>query len=265
MTRKRPAQRTQDQLATQAYNTEKDTDVQIYKHLFKTDSLVHSLNNCYTDMYMYHVKHTLPWMDRGVRMIDNSQYINYMTEVGKYRDTLDSILKAIEPKYDDMVKEDLARLKSLGNAADYPDYNSFANAWKVDVSFRPVPQSGDFRVQVAQEVADGLEQSLQDLGVETTKYLRQELVEALEAAVLAVNKDDKERRLFASMLTNLEDLANRVNKLNVLNNSTLTTACDKVLTTVIPNYSIEELRKFAPARVAFASDLQLLLTSLENM
>lgn len=263
MTRKRPTQRTQDQLATVAYNTEKDTDVQIYKHLFKTDPLVNALNSCYTDLYTYHTKHSLPWLDRGFRMIYGPECAAYLEDTNKLQATLADILKKIEPCYDEMVKKDLERLKTLGNAADYPDYNTYAGSWKVDISFRPVPQSGDYRVQVPQEITDGLEQSLQDLGVETNKYLQDELVVALLNAIESVNKDDKERRLFTSMLTNLEDLANRVNKLNVLNNSMLADACNKVLTTVIPNYSIGELRKFAPARVAFASDLETIVNSLK--
>jgi hypothetical protein len=254
MTRKRPASEKLDTQASYNYNTEKDTDIKIYKDLFKGDRKVNALNNAYSDAYQYHIHHTLPWLDRGLRIIDNTQYLNYMQKMGDFRNEIDKTLKEIEPVYDAMVVSDLGRLKELGNALDYPAFTEFARAWQLVVEFRPVPQAGDYRVAVAQEVADGLQQQLQDLGVTTQAMLKNNLKTEFKEFFENLAKADGERRLFESSLTNLVDLVERTKVLNVLNDATLTNVLDR-LTTVIALYDIKDLRKFPEARVEFTTSI----------
>ena len=261
MTRKRRADEKYDRQATYNYNTERDTDIKIYKDLFKGNNLVNYLNNVYAEAYHYHVTHTLPWLDRGLRMIDNTQYLNYMQKMGDYRDTLNKTLKEIEPKYDDMVTADLGRLKELGNPLDYPSFADYAKAWQLVVEFRPVPQTGDYRVAVAQEITNGLEQQLKDLGVSTQAMLKNNLKQEFNNFMENLKKPDSERRLFASSLTNLSDLVERTKTLNVLNDTDLAYVLDR-LTTVIPLYSIADLRKFPDARQEFITTMT---TELEKL
>ena len=254
MTRKRPQSEKLDTQASYNYNTEKETDIKIYKDLFKGNRLVNALNNTYADAYMHHIHHTLPWLDRGFRMIDNTQYLNYMKAMGDYKNDIDKTLKEIEPVYDNMVAADLGRLKKLGNPIDYPTFADYARGWQLVVEFRPVPQSGDYRVAVAQEIADGLEQQLQDLGVSTQAMLKNNLKKEFTDFFDNLNKADGERRLFESSLTNLVDLVERTKVLNVLKDQTLSDVLDR-LTTVIALYDIKDLRKFPEARVDFISTM----------
>lgn len=261
MTRKRPADEKYDRQATYNYNTERDTDIKIYKDLFKGNKLVNYLNNVYAEAYQYHVSHTLPWLDRGLRMIDNTQYLSYMQKMGEYRETLNKTLKEIEPQYDNMVSADLGRLKELGNPLDYPSFTDYARAWQLVVEFRPVPQAGDYRVAVAQEVTNGLEQQLKDLGMTTQDMLKNNLKQEFSNFMGILKKPDKERRLFESSLNNLTDLIERTKTLNVLNDEILAYVLDR-LTTVIPLYSIDDLRKFPDARQDFITTIT---TELEKL
>lgn len=254
MTRKRPQSEKYDSQASYNYNTEKETDIKIYKDLFKGDRLVNALNNCYSNTYMYHIHHTQPWLDRGFRMVFGEFVANYMKNIGDSRAEIQKILKEMEPVYDNMVATDLGRLKELGNPIDYPAFADYARSWQLDVDFRPVPQVGDYRVSVPQEIADRLEQQLQDLGVANQQLLKDTIKHEFKDFFENLNKGDGERRLFESSLTNLVDLVHRTKILNVLNDTTLTAVLDR-LTTVIALYDIKDLRKFPEARVDFISTM----------
>ena len=163
---------------------------------------------------------------------------------------MQATLKEIEPVYSDMVAADVHRLKELGNLCDYPSFADYARSWQLVVDFRPVPQTGDYRVSVPQEITDGLEQQLQDLGVTTKKLLRDTIKKEFSDLMETLKKPDGERRLFNSALVNLEDLLTRTKTLNVLNDDDLNNVCDR-LTTVISQYDVADLRKFPDARTEF--------------
>lgn len=262
MKRSRPAQVVRDSAATASYNEEKEADASgIYKHLFKNEPLVNALNNCYTNMYLFHTKNSRPWLDEGMRMIDGVHYLDYIKGVDNFRTQLQDTLTKIKEVYDEMVQRDIVRLKNLGNACDYPSYDSYAASWKVDVNLRPVPQKGDFRVQIPQEVADGLEQQLQDLGVKISSSLRSEIKGAFDHVYSQLNKPDAERRLFTSLLDNLHDLLDRVPILNLCGDPDVNSVASG-LTTVIANYNIKELRLYEAARRSFISETKALLETL---
>lgn len=262
MTRKRPQAEKYDSQASYNYNSEKETDIKIYKDLFKGNKLVNALNNCYSDAYVYHIHHTLPWLDRGFRMIFGPNCAKYMQNVGEYRATMETLLKEIEPVYQDMVASDLARLKELGNPIDYPTYSDFARSWQLVVDFRPVPQVGDYRVSVPQEVADGLQQQLQDLGVKTKDLLRDRLKQEFKDFFETLNKPDRERRLFDSTFNELVSLVKRTKDLNVLNDTDLDYTLDR-LNTVLANFTIQDLRKYPEARTEFITSTSLELDKLQ--
>ena len=261
MTRKRPQAEKYDSQASYNYNAERETDIKIYKDLFKGNRKVNLLNNVYAEAYQYHIHHTLPWLDRGLRMIDNTQYLHYMQKMGEFRNEIDKTLKEIEPEYDNMVATDLGRLKELGNPLDYPAFSEYSRAWQLVVEFRPVPQVGDYRVAVAQEITNGLQQQLQDLGVTTQKMLRNNLKQEFGNFMETLKKPDGERRIFDVSLTNLDELVQRTKGLNVLSDPDLTYVLDR-LTTVIPLYDVKDLRKFPEARVDFCETMSKILETI---
>lgn len=261
MKRSRPGQVVLDNQATHNYNEEKQTDATIYKHLFKTNKHVNTLNNIYQNMYQFHIKHSLPWADEGSRIISSNHYMDYMTGINNYQDQIALTLNAIEPEYDQMILDDMSRLTSMGNEHDYPPYDRFKNAWKVDVRFRPVPQSGDYRVEIPQEIKDALEKDLSELSQASLSLVKRDIVEAFQHAHTQIQKDDGERRLFQSMLDNIKDLLERVPKLNITGDLPLNAWCQK-MTTVIDQYTIKDLRTFQAARSSFFLDTQELLEKL---
>ena len=262
MTRKRPPNEKYDSNASFNYSVEKETEVKIYKDLFKGNQLVNVLNNNYTGAYLYHVQHTLPWLDRGFRMIFGPECPNYMKVIGDYRDAIQATLKKIEPVYKDMVDVDLARLKELGNPIDYPSFADYSRSWQLVVEFRPVPQVGDYRVTVPQEITTGLQQQLQDLGVTTQKLLRDNLKDEFNRFFETLKKPDGERRIFENSLSKLIDLVKRTKNLNVLDDTDLNDVLER-LTTVMPLYDVGDLRKFPEARQEFISSTSTELEKLQ--
>ena len=261
MKRSRPGQVVLDNQATRAYNEEKDTDAAIYKHLFKNSKHVNTLNNIYQSMYLYHINHSLPWMDEGFRIISGEHCLGYMECINNFQEQLNVTLRDMGYVYPEMVKEDLARLKGMGNENDYPTYDKFKEAWKVDVKFRPVPQSADYRVAIPQEIKDTLEGDLSRLSQESLSLVKQNIVAAFNHAHEQLQKADGERRIFQSMLDNINNLLARVPKLNVCNDVALDEWVAK-MTTVIAPFDIKELRTYQAARSAFILETSSLLESL---
>ena len=108
-----------------------DASLVVVSKLFRDKANpVNRVMSLLSEVYTTHKKMTLPYMDKGPRILPNGLYMDYTTEVRGLIGKLDTQLKAVMPNYDSYVQQDMAYRnggKAVGRASvdDYPQAHEF--------------------------------------------------------------------------------------------------------------------------------------------
>jgi hypothetical protein len=97
---------------------------------------------------LWHNQQTLPWADRGGRLLPTSLFLDYKSEANLRRDKFKSIVQEFLDEYPALVQTAHNYLGTLFNPADYPPVEEVASKFGFRLVFSPVPEAGDFRLDI---------------------------------------------------------------------------------------------------------------------
>jgi hypothetical protein len=184
-----------------------------YKQLFRENDKIKRLFSKQNDLYAWHIKYTLPWMDGGVRILPAKFYDEYIDTVGKKRTELEQLLSELEPEYATLVTEDQARLGTLARSIDYPSFEVLTSKFGIDVRLFPIPSSSDFRVAVSEDAKRELDSFIEDTKIKAKEDMYQRVKVVLDTIIEQCAKEKP--RLHTTLLTNTGNLADVLGILNV--------------------------------------------------
>ena len=113
-----------------------------------------------------HYSMTMPWSDLGMRLLPTAQYFKYhqtMTDLQNEFEGSDvAIVDTFCSNYTWEVSRAQARIGNLFIREDYPTEESIRNKFAFKISYIPLPEAGDFRVDVGNEQKQVLETHYSD-------------------------------------------------------------------------------------------------------
>lgn len=187
------------------------------KKLFDGNSVVEATLRAYQDCYDYWFKMTVPYLDyEGERMIRSEVLIDSMREFGDLQRKAESSLINLKSRWDEIVQWDLARLKHLGNIADYPaDPEPLFSVYS---QLRPVPSATDFRFTIPQEDIDSLQRQEEEAAKQAQVYAVNTMVAPISAFIKRSMeyKGEKGERWHDTIVTNIKDVVEQVKSLNIM-------------------------------------------------
>ena len=128
---------------------------QVRKNLMAGTGLRKEIADYAAQCRLWHNTRTLPWADRGARLLPTSLFLDYKQEANKRRDMFKAMVDNFIDKYPALVQTAHNYLGSLFDSADYPDADEVANKFGYRLVFSPVPDAGDFRLDIAaQDMAE---------------------------------------------------------------------------------------------------------------
>jgi len=95
-----------------------------------------------------HYSMTLPWADRGDRLLATSAMFDFHNYVTGLKDEFDKLCEAFFSVYEWYIAKAEAKLGDLFNKNDYPPLADVKRKYSFTVGYAPVPDSGDFRVDL---------------------------------------------------------------------------------------------------------------------
>lgn len=151
LTIKRAALTKRDQYLTdKIQQQEGDQSLTVLTKLFRDKSSpINQIMTAVNEVYAYHRKHTLPYVDAGPRILPSDTYMDYTAEMKHLIAKVDNLLAQWMPDYDMLVQQDVM-YRNAGHAAgratvdDYPSAEKFAQAMSVEYRFSPMPDSRHF-------------------------------------------------------------------------------------------------------------------------
>lgn len=99
---------------------------------------------------------TLPWSDYGPRLIPTAKFFDFKRKLDDARVEFEGMVQEFLTDYPHLISAQAFELGDMFNRDEYPSVESIANRFAFNVAFIPVPESGDFRVDIGDEAAEEL-------------------------------------------------------------------------------------------------------------
>jgi hypothetical protein len=168
-------------------------------------------------------KHTLPWRDDGIRILPSAAWEDFSNDEREAHREFDTAVGEFLVNYDAHRNKARVALNGLFNESDYPPVEVVRSKFGVRVSWFPLPDSTDFRVDLPQEIRDQLGAEIDSSVKDSMKVANDALYERLSDALGRVVErlDDGDKVFRNTLITNLRDLCVQIPKLNVMGDETI--------------------------------------------
>lgn len=242
---------------------------QTKKNLFAGTSLRKDIENLAARVRLYHSQHTLPWADKGERLLPTKLFMDYKTTINAYEQTFNTLCDSFFAEYPRLVQEAQVNLGKLYKADDYPPLEEVKRKFAFRRSVKPVPEAGDFRLDVPAEDMRELvcefesqqQQKLADACREPWQRLHDEL-ETISKKLTDVDGDERKKRYHDSLISNPLELCQLLTKLNINNDPKLEEARRQLELTMLGT-NIETIKEDAAERSEVKSKVDAILKKFE--
>lgn len=136
-------------------------------------------------------ENTLPWSDEGWRLLPTTNWFVCTDKMRAARVVFDGAVATFISEYPTLKEQAKTNLGALYVEADYPSEHDIVSKFGITIEFRPVPQAGDFRL---------------DLPTAQMAEIEKAVTERVEAATVAAMKDAW-NRLYESVVRIKERLS----------------------------------------------------------
>ena len=241
---------------------------QTKKNLFAGTSLRKDIEKLAARVRLYHNQRTLPWADKGERLLPTSLFMEYKQTINAYEQTFQSMCQNFFSEYPRLVQEAQVNLGRLYKAEDYPDIADVQLKFGFKRSVKPVPEAGDFRLDIPTNDLEEMkaafvvqqEEKLAEAMRAPWKQLHTMLV-GISEKLTEVDGEDK-RRYHDSFITNPLELCGLLTKLNVTNDPKLEEARRQLELTML-GANLESIKEDATARSEVKSKVDSILKKFE--
>jgi len=127
-----------------------------------------------------HYRMTLPWSDMGMRIIPTTKYFDYHKQMTEYQNEFYTMLDKFLGVYDWAVIQAETTLGDMFNKNDYPSVDTLRAKFNWRLSYIPMPDAGDFRVDIGNEQADAIREQCAEYYSTMFHQAIQEIAEPLK-------------------------------------------------------------------------------------
>ena len=265
---------TASKLDKQATNTVTDdaganrNAAKVHKNLMAGTNLRKEIADHAAACRTWHISQTLPWADKGARLLPTSLFLDYKTEANMRRNKFDSMVSDFLSDYPTLVQNARAELGALFNMSDYPSADEVRSKFGFRLVFSPVPEAGDFRLDVPanemRELMQGYEDSFNDRIADAMREPWDKLHKLLTTmSEKLVEPEGETKKLFhESFVTNAQSLCQILTHLNITGDPKLEAARQQLEQTMLGN-DILDVRESVSVRAEMKSKVDAILSQFD--
>ena len=217
----------------------------------------------------WHNQRTLPWADRGGRLLPTSLFMDYKEQANVMRNTFDSMVQDFLTQYPALVQTAHNYLGTLFDASDYPPAEEVAGKFGFRLVFSPVPEAADFRIdvpnndliEIRQSYEDSFKDRLADAMREPWDRLRDMLM-GMSEKLTDIEGDETKKRWHNTFVTNAQTMCTMLTHLNVTKDPQLE-AARRDLETAIFGVDIDGIKDSPAVREDMKSRVDNILKNYE--
>jgi hypothetical protein len=193
---------------------------QTKKNLLAGTSLRKDIEKFAARVRLYHNTHTLPWADKGQRLLPTKLFMEYKQTMNAYEQTFEFMCDNFFNEYPRLVAEAPTNLGTMYRAEDYPELDDVRAKFGFRRAVDPIPDSGDFRLDVSSTDLDELRMQYDSKFEERVADAMRAPWDRLHAMLKGISEkltdkegDDEKKRYFDSLITNPLELCELLGKL----------------------------------------------------
>ena len=242
---------------------------QTKKNLFAGTSLRKDISDFAARVRLYHNKHTLPWADKGERMLPTALFMDYKQTMNGFEQTFNMMCTNFFVEYPRLVADAPNNLGSMYKAEDYPEIEEVRLKFGFRRAVKPIPESGDFRLDIPAhdlaEMKNDYEKQYSDRLAEAMREPWERLHKTLvgmSEKLTDIEGDESKKRYHDTLISNPIELCGLLTKLNVTNDPKLEEARRQLELTML-GADIESIKEDADSRSALKSKVDAILQKFE--
>jgi hypothetical protein len=191
------------------------------KNLLAGTSLRKDISDFAAACRAYHNKVTLPWADRGGRMLPTSLFMEYKQQMNVKQAYFNTLTQRLYDNYETMKQTAKLYMGDLFNEEDYPSVDELQSKFGFRLVFSPLAESGDFRLDVPQQDLEEMKMQYEvDFNNRLADAMRKpwdDLHTMLKAMSekLSSAGDDEKKRWHDTFVTNATQMCSLLTNLNV--------------------------------------------------
>jgi len=191
---------------------------------------------------------TSPWSDAGTRLLPSTLFFDYKAKLSEYEKMFTDKVTEFLGEYDVLVSKAAFQLGDLFNREDYPEVEKIQSKFGMHYTFSPVPEAGDFRVDIGEAGMRELQeryQSAYSTRIEASmKDVWQRFHDSLSKMVERFDYEEGEtKKIFRdSLVENVYEQIDLLKHLNITGDMQLE-AMRKELQSHLSGYKAEDFRE----------------------
>jgi len=219
-----------------------------------------------------HYELTLPWGDDSSRIITSAGFMLYRDQIQGLIDELTPMFREFIQRYPDLVRDAATLLNGLYDSREYPTVDQLTRKFYARIKVKPIPDSGDFRVNLGAHEVDAIRQQIeadaQSAVADAMKLTGQRIRETighLSTKLRAYSVTDKGvTGIFRdSLVTNVRELIDALPGLNISGDAGFARLVDQ-MKAELTGYDADTLRTQDSVRVDVADKADSILDRLSQ-
>lgn len=223
-----------------------------------------------------HYAMTTPWSDLGLRLCTTRAYLGSDTRAGYEKEMsalqqeffrlVDLFLQA----YDWEIQNAQLKLGSLFNPDEYPTVEALRSKFKFRFAAMPVPEAGDWRLDVGNEAAESLRGQYEKFYGDQLKTAMGDVWQRTYEVLSKMSErldygDDANKKIFRdTLVSNVKDMVTMLNDFNVTNDPVMTKAA-RDLEQALEGVTPEALREDAYLRAQTKQQVDAVRKTIDSL
>ena len=134
----------------------------VIKKLLANSDTLKAIQTHVTAARNMHSNMTMPWSNSGLRLLPTAQYFNYSEAMSQMLNEFEALKTKFLNSYNDTVVDVQLELGTLFLREDYPTVESLNSKFAFRINYMPLPDVGDFRVDVSNEALQEMRKEYSD-------------------------------------------------------------------------------------------------------
>jgi hypothetical protein len=228
-----------DKVVSQEIDTAKQTTTRAgnyHKNLIADEPIFTNIGKFQGNARTYHYHATMPWSDSGMRLLTTPMYFDYHKTVSQMEMDFDNLVIMALNDYPNMILRAKHRLGDLFNEHDYPDVDDLRNKYRFSVKFSPVPDVGDWRVDIGNDAQQVLKESYANAYSANLEQAYQDVWTRTHEALLNMSSklSGNNKQIFRdSLVSNVKDMVDLLDKFNVTDDPKMKEAKAKIQSALV--------------------------------
>lgn len=201
------------------------------KRLFADEPMFDAIQKYTGNARTYHYHATMPWSDSGLRLLTTTMFFDYQHEITRMEQEFNQLVDNFVSSYDKLVIQAQMKLGALFNSDDYPHVDTIREKFRFSVKFAPVPDVGDWRVDVGHEAQETLRSSYAEYYQNNLTQAYADVWERTHDALKRMSEKlsgDKKQIFRDTLVSNVTEMVDLLDKFNVTGDAKMKQAKHKL-------------------------------------